>query len=76
MLDFAPQNLSEYDRELLQNRFDIRSWFGHIAPLLRKQTKPLDPDIQEFIKFLEQSMYENAKPVAFVEPVNLEVCCT
>lgn len=44
MLDFAPQNLSEYDRELLQNRFDIRSWFGHIAPLLRKQTKPLDSD--------------------------------
>ena len=42
MLDFAPQNLSEYDRELLQNRYDIRSWFGRIAPLLRKQTKPLD----------------------------------
>lgn len=76
MLDFAPQNLSEYDRELLQNRFDIRSWFGYIAPLLRKQIKPLDPDIQEFIKFLEQSMYENTTPYPFVEPVNLEVCCT
>lgn len=44
MLDFAPQNLSEYDRELLQNRFDIRSWFGYIAPLLKKQSKPLDSD--------------------------------
>ena len=44
MLDFAPQNLSEYDRELLENRFDIRSWFGYIAPFLRKQTKPLDSD--------------------------------
>ena len=44
MLDFVPQNLSEYDRELLENRFDIRSWFGRIAPLLRKQTKPLDSD--------------------------------
>ena len=42
MLDFAPQNLSEYDRELLQNRFDIRSWFGYIAPLLKKQSKLLD----------------------------------
>lgn len=76
MLDSAPQNLSECERELLQNRFDIRSWFGYIAPLLRKQTKPLDPDIQEFIKFLEQSMYENTTPYPFVEPVNLEVRCT
>jgi len=36
MLDFAPSGLSEYDRELLQNRFDIRSWFGYVTPLLKK----------------------------------------
>ena len=76
MLDSAPQNLSEYDRELLQNRFDIRSWFGYIAPLLRKQTKPLDPDIQEFIKFLEDAMYENNRPATVVDRVSFEVCCT
>lgn len=44
MLDFAPKDLSEYDRELVENRYDIRSWFGYIAPLLRKQTNPLDSD--------------------------------
>ena len=37
MLDFAPQNLSEYDCELLQNRYNIRSWLGYVAPLLKKK---------------------------------------
>ena len=76
MLDSAPQNLSECERELLQNRFDIRSWFGYIAPLLRKQTNPLDPGLQEFIKFLEDAMYENNRPATVVDRVSFEVCCT
>ena len=39
MLDFAPQNLSEYDRELITARYDIRSWFVYVAPLLKKTNK-------------------------------------
>lgn len=76
MLDFAPQNLSEYDRELLENRFDIRSWFGHISPLLKKQTKPLDPDVRELLELLENFAYENNRPATVVGRVNFEVCCT
>lgn len=44
MLDFSPQNLSEYDRELITPRYDIRSWLGYVTPLLKKQSKPLDSD--------------------------------
>lgn len=36
MLDFSPQNLSEYDRELITARYDIRSWLAYVAPLLKK----------------------------------------
>ena len=76
MLDFAPQNLSEYDRELLENRYDIRSWFGHIAPKIKKETKPLDPDVQELLALLENFAYENNRPATVVDRVNFEVCCT
>lgn len=44
MLDFVPKDLSNYDCELITPRYDIRSWFGYIAPLLKKQSKPLDSD--------------------------------
>ena len=76
MLDFAPQNLSEYDCELLQNRYNIRSWLGYVAPLLKKETKPLDPDIRELLELLENFAYENNRPATVVDRVNFEVCCT
>ncbi|WP_297948522.1 hypothetical protein [uncultured Campylobacter sp.] len=76
MLDFAPQNLSEYNLELLQNRYDIRSWFGHIAPKIKKETKPLDPDVQELLALLENFAYENNRPATVVDRVKFEVCCT
>jgi hypothetical protein len=75
MLDFAPQNLSEYDRELLQNRFDIRSWFGYVAPLLKPQ-QPLDPAVAELRAFLEQICYENDWPISAVDLVDLEMYVT
>ena len=76
MLDFSPRDLSDYDRELLENRFDIRSWLGYVAPLLKKQTKPLDPDIQEIMAFIEDAMYENNRPATVIDRVSFEVCCT
>lgn len=76
MLDFSPRDLSSYDCELLENRFDIRSWFGYVAPLLKKQTKPLDLDLQEIMAFIEDAMYENNRPATVVDRVSFEVCCT
>ena len=75
MLDFAPKDLSEYDRELVENRYDIRSWLGYVAPLLRKK-QPLDPDIQELLALLENFAYENNVPATVVDRVKFEVCCT
>ncbi|WP_298947337.1 hypothetical protein [uncultured Campylobacter sp.] len=75
MLDFAPQNLSEYDRELITARYDIRSRFGYVVPLLKKE-QPLDPDIQELLALLENFAYENNRPATVVDRVNFEVCCT
>ena len=75
MLDFAPQNLSEYYRELLQNRFDIRSWFDYVAPLLKPQ-QPLDPAVAELRAFLEQICYENDWPISAVDLVDLEMYVT
>lgn len=76
MLDFSPRDLSSYDCELLENRFDIRSWLAYVAPLLKKEQPPLDPGLQEFIKFLEDAMYENNRPATVVDRVSFEVCCT
>lgn len=76
MLDFAPKDLSEYDRELVENRYNIRSWLGYVAPLLKNKTKPLDPDIRELLELLENFAYENNKPATVVDRVNFEVCCT
>ena len=44
MLDFVPKDLSDCDRELITPRYDIRSWLGYVAPLLKRQSKPLDSD--------------------------------
>ena len=51
MLDFAPQNLSEYDRELLENRYDIRSWLAYVFPLIcaQKQDDNSDFDLATFL---------------------------
>ena len=75
MLDFAPQNLSEYDRELLENRYDIRSWLAYVAPLLKKEQPPLDPDIQELLELLENFAPAN-RTATVVDLVIFEVCCT
>lgn len=76
MLDFAPKNLSEYACELIENRYDIRSWLAYVAPLLKKERPPLDPDIQELLALLENFAYENNRPATVVDRVNFEVCCT
>ena len=36
--------MSDCDRELITPRYDIRSWLGYVAPLLKRQSKPLDSD--------------------------------
>lgn len=75
MLDFSPQNLSEYDRELLENRYDIRSWLAYVTPLLKKEQPPLDPDIQELLELLENFAPAN-RTATVVDRVIFEVCCT
>jgi len=75
MLDFSPRDLSDYDRELLENRYNICSWLGYVAPLLKKE-QPLDPSIQEIMAFINEAMYENNRPATVVDRVNFEVCCT
>lgn len=75
MLDFAPQNLSEYDRELITARYNIRSWFGYVAPLIKKE-QPLDPAVAELRAFLEQICRENDWPISAVDLVALEMYVT
>ena len=75
MLDFAPQNLSEYDCELITARYDIRSWFGYVAPLIKKE-QPLDPGVAELRAFLEQICRENDWPISAVDLVDLETYVT
>lgn len=75
MLDFPPSGLSKYDRELLQNRYNICSWLGYVAPLLKKE-QPFDPVIQKIVAFIEEAMYENNRPATVVDRVSLAICCT
>ena len=75
MLDFAPQNLSEYDCELITAHYDIRSWFGYVAPLIKKE-QPLDPGVAELRAFLEQICRENDWPISAVDLVDLETYVT
>lgn len=75
MLDFSPRYLSDCDRELLENRFDIRSWLGYVAPLLKKE-QPFDPVVQEIVAFINEAMYENNRPATVVDRVSLAICCT
>lgn len=51
MLDFVPKDLSDYDCELLQNRYDIRSWLAFAFPLIRaqKQDDNSDFDLATFL---------------------------
>ena len=72
MLDFSPRDLSSYDRELLENRYDIRSWLAYVAPLLKKE-QPLDPAVAELRAFLEQICRENDWPISAVDLVDLEM---
>ena len=72
MLDFAPKNLSEYDLELLQNRFDIRSWLAYVAPLIYAQ-KTSDNSGFDFIGFLaELGLDEFFQPLR--DPAPPELC--
>jgi hypothetical protein len=72
MLDFAPKNLSEYDLELLQNRFDIRSWLGYVAPLIYSQ-KTSDNSGFDFIASLaELGLDEFFQPLR--DPAPPELC--
>ena len=72
MLDFAPKDLSEYDRELVENRYDIRSWLGYVAPLIYAQ-KTSDNSGFDFIGFLaELGLDEFFQPLR--DPAPPELC--
>lgn len=72
MLDFAPKDLSEYDRELVENRYDIRSWLGYVAPLIYAQ-KTSDNSGFDFIASLaELGLDEFFQPLR--DPAPPELC--
>lgn len=72
MLDFAPQNLSEYDRELLQNRYDIRSWLAFAFPLIRAQKQDDNSDFDLATFLATCGLDEFFRPIP--EPAPPEFC--
>ena len=72
MLDFAPKDLSEYDRELVENRYNIRSWLAFAFPLIRaqKQDDNSDFDLADFLATC--GLDEFFRPIP--EPAPPELC--
>lgn len=73
MLDFVPKDLSDYDCELLQNRFDIRSWFAFAFPLIRAQKQGGSSDFDVIAFLAECGLDEFFRSIP--EPAPPERCC-
>lgn len=72
MLDFAPKDLSEYDREFVENRYNIRSWLAFAFPLIRAQ-KQDDNSNFDLAAFLATcGLDEFFRPIP--EPAPPELC--
>ena len=72
MLDFAPQDLSDYDCELLENRFDIRSWLAYVFPLIRAQKQDDNSDFDLATFLATCGLDEFFRPIP--EPAPPEFC--
>jgi hypothetical protein len=73
MLDFVPKDLSDYDCELLQNRFDIRSWLAFAFPLIRAQKQDDTSDFDVIAFLATCGLNEFFRPIP--EPAPPERCC-
>lgn len=73
MLDFCPKDLSDYDRELLQNRYDIRSWLAFAFPLIRAQKQDDNSDFDLATFLATCGLDEFFRPIP--EPAPPERCC-
>jgi hypothetical protein len=73
MLDFAPQNLSEYDRELITARYNIRSWLAFAFPLIRAQKQDDNSDFDLATFLATCGLDEFFRPIP--EPAPPERCC-
>ena len=72
MLDFAPKDLSEYDRELVENRYDIRSWLAYVFPLIRAQKQDDNSDFDLATFLATCGLDEFFRPIP--EPAPLGFC--
>lgn len=72
MLDFAPKDLSDYDCELLENRFDIRSWLAYVFPLIRAQKQDDNSDFDLATFLATCGLDEFFRPIP--EPAPPEFC--
>ena len=72
MLDFVPKDLSDYDCELLQNRFDIRSWLAFAFPLIRAQKQDDTSDFDAIAFLATCGLDEFFRPIP--EPAPPELC--
>ena len=72
MLDFAPKDLSDYDCELLENRFDIRSWLAFVFPLIRAQKQDDNSDFDLATFLATCGLDEFFRPIP--EPAPPELC--
>lgn len=73
MLDFVPKDLSDYDCELLQNRYDIRSWLAFAFPLIRAQKQDDNSDFDAIAFLATCGLDEFFRPIP--EPAPPELCC-
>ena len=72
MLDFAPKDLSEYDRELIENRYNIRSWLAFVFPLIRAQKQDDNSDFDLAAFLATCGLDEFFRPIP--EPAPPELC--
>ena len=72
MLDFAPKDLSEYDRELVENRYNIRSWLAFVSPLIRAQKQDDASDFDAIAFLATCGLDEFFRPIP--EPAPPEFC--
>lgn len=72
MLDSAPKDLSEYDRELVENHYNIRSWLAFVFPLIRAQKQDDNSDFDLATFLATCGLDEFFRPIP--EPAPPEFC--
>ena len=73
MLDLAPKDLSEYDCEFIENRYNIRSWLAFAFPLIRAQKQDDNSDFDLATFLATCGLDEFFRPIP--EPAPPERCC-